>query len=402
MLPNQNTRLAVLFHRIGPMHDARLLSAAQLGDVVAIEFTRVDKTYLWDTIDDVVGYQRLTVFPTQDSHTIPSRRVRQGVFEALDEVAPDVVAVPGWSDPGALAALDWCLQNDRRAVIMSDSTAYDRPRTWWKETVKSRIVRTCSTALVGGVPHIEYAIQLGVPRDHIFTKYDVVDNKYFYEAAKQVKASHAEWRNKLRLSRPFFLASCRFIEKKNIFRLLEAYAAYVEESETMPRDLVLLGDGPLRDKVQQEIIELDLLDKIVTPGFIQYGELPSYYGLADAFIHASTTEQWGLVVNEAMASGLPVLVSNRCGCAQDLVQDGLNGFKFDPYDVSSLTKLMFKLSDPNVNLTRMGARSLKVIQDYSPEAFAGNLWKAADLAMDIPRPTPKVGDRSLLWALGSI
>ncbi len=402
MLPNQNIRLAVLFHRIGPMHDARLLSTAQLGEVVAIEFTRVDKTYLWDTIDDVIGYQRLTVFPTQDSHSISSRRVRQGVFEALDEVEPDIVAVPGWSDPGALAALDWCLQNGRRAVIMSDSTAYDSPRTWWKESVKSRIVRTCSTALVGGVPHIEYAIQLGIPRDYIFTKYDVVDNKYFYETVRQVRASRQEWKKKLRLNRPFFLASCRFIEKKNIYRLLDAYAAYVEESEVRPRDLVLLGDGPLRDKVQQHIVELDLLDKIVTPGFIQYGELPTYYGLADAFIHASTTEQWGLVVNEAMASGLPVLVSNRCGCARDLVQEGLNGFTFDPYDIPSLTKLMSRLSDPNMNLGRMGARSLKIIRDYSPEAFAANLWKAVDLAMDIPIPEPRMGDRSLLWALGSI
>jgi 1,2-diacylglycerol 3-alpha-glucosyltransferase len=59
-------------------------------------------------------------------------------------------------------------------------------------------------------------------------------------------------------------------------------------------------------------------------------------GLASAFIQASTTEQWGLVVNEAMASGLPVLVSERCGCAPDLVKNGVNGYTFDPYDIKEI------------------------------------------------------------------
>ena len=80
------------------------------------------------------------------------------------------------------------------------------------------------------------------------------------------------------------------------------------------------------------------------PGFKQYDELPIYYGLAGAFIHASTTEQWGLVVNEAMAAGLPVIVSERCGCAPDLVENGRNGFTFDPYDVDALTHLMLKMA----------------------------------------------------------
>ncbi len=80
-------------------------------------------------------------------------------------------------------------------------------------------------------------------------------------------------------------------------------------------DLVLLGDGPLKPTLLKLISSLGLESCVHLPGFKQYDELPVYLGLAETFIHASTTEQWGLVVNEAMASGLPVLVSNRCGCA---------------------------------------------------------------------------------------
>ena len=102
--------------------------------------------------------------------------------------------------------------------------------------------------------------------------------------------------------------------------------------------------------------------------------MPAYYGLASAFVHASTTEQWGLVVNEAMASGLPVLVSNRCGCAPDLVQEGVNGFTFDPYNVEQLAQLMLKISAfQTFSLSTFGAASRRIIADWGPERFASGL-----------------------------
>src|SRR5262249_59830905 len=94
--------------------------------------------------------------------------------------------------------------------------------------------------------------------------------------------------------------------------------------------LVLLGEGEQRAKLEGLRDALGLRNDVSMPGFKQYDELPAYYGLASAFVHTSTTEQWGLVVNEAMAAGLPVLVSERCGCGPDLVREGVNGFTFDP------------------------------------------------------------------------
>jgi 1,2-diacylglycerol 3-alpha-glucosyltransferase len=96
------------------------------------------------------------------------------------------------------------------------------------------------------------------------------------------------------------------------------------------RDLVVCGDGDLRPRLHALARELGLEQRVHWPGFVQYPDLPVYYALADAFILASTIEPWGLVVNEAMACGLPVLVSDRCGCAPDLVPEGQNGFTFKP------------------------------------------------------------------------
>ena len=137
-------------------------------------------------------------------------------------------------------------------------------------------------------------------------------------------------------------------------------------------------------------------------GFRQYDELPAWYGLASAFVHASTTEQWGLVVNEAMASGLPVLVSNRCGCAPDLVEDGVNGFTFDPYDVEALAGLMQRVAAmTDERRAAMGRAGQRIIAEWGPERFAEGLMQAVEARMRRPprnavvvRPGPPVGARA--------
>jgi glycosyltransferase involved in cell wall biosynthesis len=163
---------------------------------------------------------------------------------------------------------------------------------------------------------------------------------------------------------------------------------------------VLIGDGALRPRIEAEVQALGLDDVIHMPGFKQNHELPAWYGLADAFVHASTTEQWGLVVNEAMASGLPVLVSNRCGCAPDLVQDGGNGFTFDPGDVEELAGLMQRVAAMSDERRRaMGRASERIIADWGPERFADGLMQAVQVALSRPPPKASWLDRSLLWAL---
>jgi glycosyltransferase involved in cell wall biosynthesis len=162
----------------------------------------------------------------------------------------------------------------------------------------------------------------------------------------------------------------------------------------------LVGDGPLKPRLLQLRQRLGLGEDLLLPGFKQYPELPEYYGLAGAFILASTVEEtWGLVVNEAMASGLPVLVSERCGCASDLVANGRNGFTFDPFNVSQLAHLMSRIADPQTDRSAMGAASREIIADWSPEVWARNLQLASQAALGAPRPKYGVLDRLLLKLL---
>ena len=280
-------------------------------------------------------------------------------------------------------------------VVMSESARQDEPRTWWKEMIKPRIVTFFSAALVGSQRHADYLVELGMPRERIFTGYDVVDNEYFRQKAEEIRSQRSEVRQKYALPENYFLASARFIEKKNLPGLLSAYAQYRERSQGtgvtdpgynggMPWDLVLLGDGPLRETLNAQLSTLNLHDSVHLPGFKQYNELPVYYGLAKAFVHASTTEQWGLVVNEAVASGLPVIVSNRCGCAPELV-DG-NGFTFDPgneHELAARLLEMASLSDEERK--HLGDNSYRIAANFAPERFGQGLEEAVQAALSSPR-----------------
>jgi len=114
--------------------------------------------------------------------------------------------------------------------------------------------------------------------------------------------------------------------------------------------------------------------------------LPVYYALANAFIHASRVEQWGLVVNEAMASGLPMIVSNRCGCVPELVHDGINGYTFDPDDLPTLSKKMMEMAAMSSDeRAAFGEESARIVARFRPERFAIGLEQAADAALKSPR-----------------
>ena len=112
------------------------------------------------------------------------------------------------------------------------------------------------------------------------------------------------------------------------------------------------------------------MEDVLLPGFKQYPELPLYYGLAGAFVLPSLTEPWGLVVNEAMAAGLPVVVSDRCGCASDLVRPGENGFAFDPCDIEQLAALLGQFRAEYNDRPHQGLG----LPGLSPNEYADRLW----------------------------
>ena len=390
-------KLAVLFDHFGPYHLARLRGVSGFGEVLGVEFYGCSHDYAWE-VADRAGGMLTTLSAGGRGSRLTTQQIREKLETVFKDFRPDAVAVPGWSSRGALAALQWCLKHRVPAVLMTESSQHDEQRMAWKEWTKRRLLRLFPAALAGGSLHAAYLEQLGMSPERVFLGYDVIDNEFFHQRAAEIRVSIPPTDR-----RPHFLASARFIEKKNLFRLLRAYADYrieIVNRGGLAWPLVLLGDGELRPRLEALVDELGLRDAVTLPGFKQYEELPGYYARASAFIHASTTEQWGLVVNEAMASGLPVLVSDRCGCASDLVKDGANGFVFDPFDQTSMTRAMIRLSGlAGSEQARMGRASSDMIAQWGPERFGEGLSRAADRALSDTRPSASPLDAALLSLL---
>jgi glycosyltransferase involved in cell wall biosynthesis len=259
-------------------------------------------------------------------------------------------------------------------------------------------------------------IQLGMPAERIFTGYNMVDNEFFISQSDLWRENRPDSFSTHRV--PYFLASNRFIHKKNLFFLLDAYAGYVKgcspSSTSSPLwPLVLLGDGELREPLLQHARKLGLDIQFTAPweggevvhsrgcvyfpGFRQVNELPRFYAGAGAFVHASLSEQWGLVVNEAMASELPVLVSKPCGCAIDLVKEGENGYTFVLSSPSVLTELLLEISlMDSSSRKKMGQRGRSIISDWGAERFAEGFRSAAEAALKAPPKGAKIFARLLL------
>lgn len=391
--------VVVIFDNFGPYHVARVAAAAERLPVLALELKGRSKTYGWTRPANPPFRKRSLTTPDE---TATSALVAPRLRAALAEARPAVVVVNGWYDFLSLTTIRWCATHRVPFVVMSESPEPVTQPVRWREWIKRRVVRLARAALVGGERHAAYARRLGVPADAVFTGYDAVDNEHFRRGAEAARADAEAVRRRLGLPAQYFLASKRFVAKKNIPRLLEALASYRAASEAdfrEPWSLVLLGDGPQKEEVVREIRRLRLDDAVLLPGFRGYEELPAYYGLAGAFIHASTHEEWGLVVNEALAAGLPLLLSWRCGCAPELLAEGRNGFGFNPEDVAALSALMFRVSEPDFDRASLATAGQGIVERYSPAQFGLGCAAAVRCAGRRGAPRLSLLDRLLLRVL---
>lgn len=370
--------VALLFEKFGPYHVARLKAARQILPVTGVEWRPVSPDYPWFSTDVPEDVVRCDL--DERDGAIGAKELRSSLYQRLDEIAPDVVAVPGWSEVGSLLALQWSRSRARAAIMMCDSTYIDAPRFWTGESIKRHILASTAASFVSGTRSKQYLEMLGVPSERIATGYDVIDNERFRRGAEYARANAQKERKRLGLPEHYAIFVGRLIEKKNTSGLLKAFSAYHRLST--PRrnlSLVIVGDGALAADLRCEAKLLEILPFVHFHGHANEADLPSLYGLSQFFVLPSLVEQWGLVVNEAIACGLPILISDRSGASADLLDAGKNGFGFDPHNFRELTRKIDTLAN-QVNLKSFGRRSEEISRTWGLDRFAEGLQKSALIA----------------------
>lgn len=303
--------------------------------------------------------------------------INRGMVAALNKIRPDAVLCGGYNYLASWEAACWARVHRVPLLLWSESTALDRRRGHrLVEFTKSRFLNLCRGFVVPGKSSSEYLRALGISNERILTAPNSVDVDLF--AALAAEARHAEFEVRVRRSLPlrYFLYVGRLVRAKGVFDLLEAYRRLGEDVRANV-GLVFVGDGADRPEIMDQASRI-APGIVQFPGFVQREGLPEFYALADALIFPTHSDPWGLVVNEAISCGLPVIATSVAGCVADLVQNEWNGFVIRPEQPSQLASAMTRLADNSALRQEMGSRSRKRAQASSPAAWAEGLVKAVE------------------------
>jgi len=305
--------------------------------------------------------------------------LNRGVGRALSAFAPDVILCGGYNYFASWQALLWAKVHNVPLLLWSESHQHELRRTRpLVEFLKDEFLHRCNGFVVPGQMAREYIHGRKINSDLIFTAPNAVDNDLFAAAATDARTNAAERRRELQLPDRYFLFVGRLVQEKGVFELLSAYAK-LDEHLRRQIGLVFAGDGVSR-------LEMEEQAACISPGVIRFAgfahreQLAAYYALADVLVLPTYTDTWGLVVNEGMACGLPVILSRAAGCADDLLTDTWNGLLIPPRDISSLASAMNSLASQRDLCANMGANSLQQISRYSAEEWSLGILRAMKVA----------------------
>jgi glycosyltransferase involved in cell wall biosynthesis len=297
-----------------------------------------------------------------------SRNIYRHLHRGLDGLPFDAVWVHGYSTVNALHAMLAAKALGLPVITRVESWLGDRNRSGMRLIVKQaffRLLQSLTDAVLAvGTHNAEYWKHYMGEQFPIFPMPYAVNNRYFSDRTANATASRAELQRELGLDpdRPVLLFASKLQERKHCDHLLEAYLLLRQEASVAPQ-LVIVGDGEMRSQLEARARESGV-DGIVFAGFRNQSELPRFFDLSTVFVLPSGHEPWGLIVNEAMASGLPVIVTDEVGSAIDLVRQGENGYVYPMGNIAALKNALAAVLVPGI-AKAMGQRSRERMSTWS-------------------------------------
>jgi glycosyltransferase involved in cell wall biosynthesis len=312
-----------------------------------------------------------------------------GLFSRLRRERFDALWVHGYARRTNLLAILAARLAGIKIFVRDEATALSAPRSPLKRALKAIFFRLLSGSVTGflsiGTANRDYYIANGIAAGRIFPVPYAVDNAFFADRAAQAEPGRTAFRARLGLEtgRAVILYASKFLPRKRADDLLHAYERLLETlpDNAVPPYLLFVGDGELRARVEAEA-QAKGLGAVLFLGFRNQTELAAFYDLCDVFVLPSIHEPWGLVVNEVMAAGRPVIVGDEVGCAADLVQPGRNGFTIRAGDVEALAQALYRIvtADPDAR-RRMNATSREIIAGWSFAEDVAGLRQALRAAL---------------------
>lgn len=348
-------------------HLARIAAEPEL-DVSVIYAARTVQRRTWSIVDEDATYLKGPSLPLARilHHDYP---LTPGVWPLLSRLKPHVVVIGGWSTAATQLATLWCRTHQVPYLLMSDNHLGE-PRPGWvkalKRLVLKRLVPQAAGWLVPGRLAREHLVHYGAEDSRTVEFPLTIDAPAFLRRADELAARRDDVRRRLGVDpdATVILTVGRLIELKSPDVLLRA-AARAQALADEPLHVVLAGDGPLAVPLRAIAKGLDV--PVTFAGFLEGDPLEELYAAADVFALLSRREVWGVVVNEAMCFGLPLVLSSAVGAAADLLESGANGYLVAPGDVEAAAQAFAQLARNSAERAAFGRRSRELIYPWGLE-----------------------------------
>jgi len=332
------------------------------------------KEIAWD-IPLLDGYSHHFLSEHSDSGGINMR-----VLKAIRDIKPDVLISHGYDKPTNMLAIVGARLMGIPVLIRSDTRLTDINLNpgYIKDKIKRFLFNLASGFIAIGTKNREFYKWNGVPDDKIYFAPFSVNNNFFYVDDSRRQLTRTETRNKMGIAHDacVVLSACKLIPIK---RVQDAILAIAKIANSQPRvRLLLVGSGEMEHELRALAHELGLADIVLFAGFLNQSEMPSVYAASDMFVLASEVEPWGLAVNEAMAGGLPCIVSDQVGCAVDLVDGKGTGVVYPCGNIDLLAQAIDGyVSNPN-QLKEAANRAGELIKHWDNDVCANKIYTACE------------------------
>ncbi len=280
-----------------------------------------------------------------------------GLFSKLIREKPFLVIIEGFGFPTIFSLLYTSLFHKKLIIFSAETQHTAKAYSWFRHLLRRFMVRHAQGFIAKGSLAKEYVVSLKVPQEKIFLTHYSIDPELLGLDPNKAKEKKETTEKKKRI-----LYVGRLTRLKGVDLLIRAYKQVKEKYPNI--ELGLVGDGPDEDEFKKLA---EGTDDISFEGYKQYDQLLPYYLNSDLFVFPTLRDVWGLVVNEAMMCGLPVICSKYAGCCQDLIREEENGLVVDPQNLEELSDSISDLISQNSKLSDYGKRSLQIIKDFTTE-----------------------------------
>jgi glycosyltransferase involved in cell wall biosynthesis len=297
---------------------------------------------------------------------VPLRRLIPAITKDLLGRRTDLVVLPGYNRIEYWVMLALCVLFGRKCAVFCDSTKYDNPKVFWKEWAKRLFFSRCCGFFVYGIRGKEYLMSYGVEAQKITCGCQAAALPPGYDPAA-VLAQYESQRAGV-LHAPRFIYVGRLATEKGLIDLLDAFK--VVHARTPAATMLIVGAGPLMDALLRRVGELGLEGAVALGGPKSIDEIVPLFFESSALVLPSRSEPWGMVVNEALSYGCPVVASLNCGCVPELVLNGVTGYSYETGNVEALAGAMtaaMHLSEDRIAVVK---ECLKVMSAFTPERAA--------------------------------